>query len=284
MKPLFCDALILDMDGVLLDTSRSFSACVLETARRLADPPLGEGWSLRDEEVLRLAGGFNNDVDAAVALALLGPASGPGEPWAAVAERLRKRGGGPDAVMVFTGSGAYQAMWARAYPLFAALYAGPKAKEVYGLEATQQRGLYEEEVPLVTAEELRAAGLPFGVFTGRNPGEARLGLSRLGLALPPERLVADSAPRFRKPNPDGVLELARRLGSEAPLVVGDSVDDQAAALAARRTGLAVRFAGIAPRGSLRERRFKEAGADAVAPSLREILRRLRTKGDGDEGP
>lgn len=284
MKSLSCDALILDMDGVLLDTSRSFSVCVLKTALRLADPPLGKGWSLGDVEILRLAGGFNNDVDAAVALALLGPASAPGEGWAAVAERLRRRGGGPDAVMVFTGSGAYQALWARAFPLFARLYAGPKAKEVYGLEPTEAKGLFEGEVPLVTAEELEAAGLPLGVFTGRNPGEARLGLSRLGLRLPPEGLVADSAPRFRKPYPDGVLELARRLKSQNPLVVGDSVDDLTAAKAARKEGLAVRFAGIAPPGSVRERRFKEGGADAVAPSLRDLLRRVQRQGGTDEGP
>jgi phosphoglycolate phosphatase-like HAD superfamily hydrolase len=100
MKPIHCDGLILDMDGVLLDTGPSFSLCVLETARRLADPPLGQGWSLEDEEVLRLAGGFNNDVDAAVALALLGPASSPGEGWKAVCQRLKRRGGGAPPRMV----------------------------------------------------------------------------------------------------------------------------------------------------------------------------------------
>jgi HAD superfamily hydrolase (TIGR01548 family) len=278
MKPIPCDGLILDMDGVLLDTGPSFSLCVLETAKRLADPPLGPGWSLEDEEALRLAGGFNNDVDAAVALALLGPASSPGEGWKAVCQRLKRRGGGPDAVMVFTGSGAWNAAWSRAYPLFAALYAGKRAPEVYGLPASQETGLCENEVPLVSPEELSAPGLPFGVFTGRNPGEARLGLARLGLDLPPERLVADSAPRFRKPNPDGVLELARRLGSQRPLVVGDSVDDLGATVAARRRGLMALFAGIAPPGSERERRFKEGGADAVAPSLRQILRRVRRGG------
>lgn len=275
MKPLSCDGLILDMDGVLIDTTPSFSACVLETARRLAEPPLGEGWSLQDEEALRLAGGFNNDVDAAVALALLGPASAPGEAWQKVCQRLRKRGGGPDAVMVFTGSGLWNAVWSRAYPLFAALYAGPRAPEVYGVPATEERGLYETEVPLVTPGELSGLGLPFGVFTGRNPGEARLGLSLLELDLPPDRVVADSAPCFRKPHPDGILELARRLSSRTPLVVGDSVDDLGAAVAARRRGLSALFAGIAPPGSERERRFKEGGADTVAPSLRQVLRKVR---------
>lgn len=276
MNPPPFDALILDMDGVLLDTSRSFPVAVLESARRSAPPPgLGTGWTERDTEFLRLAGGFNNDWDAAAALALLGPATGPGPGWEALCARLEESGGGPPSVRGLVGEGPWDEVYPRVQRTFQLLYAGPLADRLYSLSPTESRGLWESEVPLVTAQELDSAGLPFGVLTGRSPEEARLGLSRLGLNLEPYRLVADSEPRFRKPSPDGVLELASRIGSIRPLVVGDTVDDMGAALASRTRGLGAAFAGIAPEGSAREARFREGGALRVTASVRELLALLR---------
>ena len=58
------EALIFDVDGVLVDTVESFHAAVVETVRRLG------GWKPTVEEIMRLkeAGGFNDDVDVAVEL------------------------------------------------------------------------------------------------------------------------------------------------------------------------------------------------------------------------
>ena len=108
-------------------------------------------------------------------------------------------------------------------------------------------------------------------FTGRAREEATLGLERLGLDLPPERVVCDTSPRFRKPRPDGLLALASAMNSRRPLYVGDTVDDMAAAWNAREAGLQVSFAGVAGVGSERARRFTEGGAIAVRDSLRTIL-------------
>ena len=266
------DALILDMDGVLLDTRRSFTLATLLSARACAERPgLGEEWTTAEVERLRLAGGFNNDWDAAAALCLLGPRSRPGPAWNALCEKLARGGGGPAAVRALAG----EEEWARARrkvePVFQRLYAGPRAFELYGLKPAHERGLYEEEAPMATPAELLETGLPFGIFTGRTREEAELGLHRLGLALPPERLVCDSEPRFRKPGPDGLLVLAEALGARRPLHVGDTVDDLRSALAARAAGLAVRFAGVAAEGGEAERRLLAEGADAVRPSLRGIL-------------
>jgi HAD superfamily hydrolase (TIGR01548 family) len=275
-RPSF-DALILDMDGVLLDTSGSFPVAVLETAFRCAPAPgLGSGWADRDQEALRLAGGFNNDWDAATALALLGPVTGPGPRWEDLCNRLGRRGGGPAAVRELVGERLWNECHPRVRRTFQLLYAGPLAVELYGLRPTEARGLWENEVPLITARELDAVRLPYAVLTGRTPEEARLGLRCLGLSLPPHRLVSDSAPRFRKPRPDGVLELASRMGSSHPLVVGDTVDDMGAALAAGALGLGAVFAGIAPEGSAREARFREGGALRVAGALRELLALIRS--------
>jgi len=58
------DALIFDVDGVLVDTMESFHAATLEVVRRLSGVPA------KLEEIVRLkeGSGFNDDVDVAVAL------------------------------------------------------------------------------------------------------------------------------------------------------------------------------------------------------------------------
>jgi HAD superfamily hydrolase (TIGR01548 family) len=269
-------ALVLDMDGVLIETRRSFSRGVLLSAAACAEPPgLRDGWSEREVERLRLCGGFNNDWDAAAALAALGPASAPGGSWEAVCVRLEGLGGGPGAAATLAGEARWKRLRRAVVPLFQRLYAGPRSLEAYGVAPTEPRGLYEEEEPLVSAEELSALGLPFGIFTGRTRGEASLGLERLGLDLPEERLVCDTQPRLRKPRPDGLLALAAALPAGPLLHVGDGADDLAAARNARAAGLDVSFAGIAPEGSLREARFFEGGALLVRPSLRQVLDEIR---------
>jgi HAD superfamily hydrolase (TIGR01549 family) len=146
--------------------------------------------------------------------------------------------------------------------------------EIYGLEPTEATGLYAREAPLATPSEIAATGLPTGVFTGRAREEATLGLERLGLDLPPERVVCDTSPRFRKPRPDGLMVLAAAMGSLRPLYVGDTVDDMDAARNAREAGLEASFAGVATAGTERARRFEEGGAVSIGVSLRAILAEL----------
>lgn len=275
------DGVVFDMDGVLLDTSRSFTAAVLLASGACAvEPGLRGAWGERQVERLRLCGGFNNDWDAAATVAILGPGCDSSGDWEERCAQLEELGGGPDAVRVLVGDRTWLEVLSRVTPAFQRLYAGPQAREVYGLEPSEPRGLYEMEEPLVSPEELAAPGLPFGIFTGRTVEEARLGLKRLGLELPAGRMVCDTSPRFRKPRPDGLLELAAQLGARRLLHVGDTLDDLRSSANARLEGLDVAFAGIAPAGSERARRFAEKGALLVRASVREILSGCF---DGDAG-
>ncbi len=275
MKTGGFDALLLDMDGVLLDTRPSFTAAVCLSAARCAVPPgLGGEWGEPEVEALRLAGGFNNDWDAAAAVALLGPDTGPGKAWGALCAGLAADGGGPGAVRRRCGDDVWQAARGAVEPVFQRLYAGPRSLEVYGLEPMEARGLFELEFPLTSAAEIFATGLPVGVFTGRTREESALGLARLGLDLPRASVVCDEGPELRKPRPDGLLSLAAALGSRRPLYVGDTVDDLGSARSATAAGLDVSFAGIAAPGSERGRRFLEGGAALVAPSLNRVLEEL----------
>jgi HAD superfamily hydrolase (TIGR01548 family) len=275
MRPARFDALLLDMDGVLLDTRPSFTAAVFMTAQRCAVPPgLEGGWGEPELEALRLAGGFNNDWDAAAAVALLGPQTGTGRAWRDLCGLLARDGGGPGSVARRCGERAWAEARGAVEPLFQRLYAGPKSSEVYGLEPTEERGLYELEVPLASAREILAPGLPIGIFTGRTREEAALGLARLGLDLPRASVVCDEGPSLRKPRPEGLLALASALGARRPLYVGDTVDDMGCVRNAVADGLEARFAGVAAEDSDRERRFAEGGAVVVAPSLVRILGEL----------
>jgi hypothetical protein len=107
-------------------------------------------------------------------------------------------------------------------PVFQRLYAGPRAQEVYGVPATEGQGLCENEIPLVLGNELETLGANWAIFTGRSPGEAALGMRLLGARLPSERLICASNPRYRKPRPDALLELAARTKATRLVFVGDN--------------------------------------------------------------
>ena len=109
------DALILDIDGVVLDVSGSFRVAIAQTAQfyalnfmELADS--GPVFEVADGELFKMAGGFNSDWDltnAVVALLVAKQAiSGLKdteslrwqEPsWAQFTEQIRRRGGGLEA-------------------------------------------------------------------------------------------------------------------------------------------------------------------------------------------
>ena len=112
-----CDAVVFDMDGVLIDTRRSFTECVLRTASLCAIPPgLSAGWDATHVEELRLCGGFNDDCDAAAALALEGREATPGAPWTKVCRELLECGGGPNSVIRRRGEDPGASCWRSSDP------------------------------------------------------------------------------------------------------------------------------------------------------------------------
>lgn len=83
-------------------------------------------------------------------------------------------------------------------------------------------------------EAARAAGIPCALFTGRAADSTSMLLHALALAPLFDAVVTGDAPVRPKPAPDGILELARRLGRPPAeiLVAGDSPLDVASARAA----------------------------------------------------
>jgi len=261
---------IFDVDGVLLDARPSYHAVAEEAARRAIAPAVGEAAARavpfdRAVEIARFkaAGGFNDDWEMSRAIALL--------LW------LRVRGEAPELSQFLAsaeGRGV-DALYARHPGLeidavqltrtCGALYGGSKCKDLFGFDAREalpdapERGLWENEELLVDPKLLEAVQtrFPIALFTGRNPGEARLALLRCALHVP-EKLtwVADGRPR--KPDPAGLVWLTHELlkgrsfgqvvggqvlGGQV-IFLGDTADDQAAAHSAQDRGAPIVYAHV----------------------------------------
>jgi HAD superfamily hydrolase (TIGR01548 family) len=270
-------ALIFDVDGVLLDASPSYHAVAEDAARRAVAAALGAGVAAqvpfdRAEEIPRFkaAGGFNDDWEMSCAIALvlllraklgasvpplaqlLAEAQGRGLAGLARARGAQTLAGLPP--------GALEALSpVRIARACGALYGGrAHCRELFGFDATEaipdapEEGLWRREEPLVDAAILSraAARFPLALFTGRNPGEAALALTRVGLAIDGRlRWVSDGRPR--KPDPEGLIFLCRELLRESggvALFLGDTADDARAAAAAQDAGARLIYAHIAAPG------------------------------------
>jgi len=244
-------AVIFDVDGVLLDARASYHAVAEEAARRAVAEVLGERSTApfdaeREVPGFKAAGRFNDDWEMARGIAIL--------------LHLRQRGAAPElGRFLGAAQGGGVLGLARALPIIAALYPQERisrlcgalyggrshCRELFGFDAGEalpdapERGLCEEERLLADPVLLErvAQRFPVALYTGRNPGEAALALVRCELHVP-QRLCWVSDGRPRKPDPEGLIWLCGELvrpGGEA-LFVGDTADDRAAAEAARARG------------------------------------------------
>ncbi len=256
------DAVIFDVDGVLVDVSGSFRQAISKTVQHyfnhVLDVPGDELLvDTTEYELFKLAGDFNNDWDlskAAVAYCLMkqiragnGPAStaairilGP-SPEDFTAD-VSKRGGGLAGALSFVRETLDQAdrekFDAEFDPglikrIFMEYYAGPeRCGQLYGIEAGHYHGpgLIEQELFLLNlsmVERLQLEGIKFGILSGRTPQEADYLLRREGLdnLLDPQFILTDDGKMPVKPDPAGLATLAGRMGFTAALYVGDVPDD-----------------------------------------------------------
>jgi HAD superfamily phosphatase len=281
------EGIVLDIDGVLVDVGDSYRRAIAETIERL----YGESFPENAIQALKDAGGFNNDWELtdAGALFVLGRARDLDMSIGAFADGIATRGGGPAAARALIESEcadpeAIEAEWApdQIRRLFQSLYLGGDLyRELEGDEPViGAPGYIHDEPVLVDPETIEDLTERFavGVFTGRPAPEADIALDRVGLDVPREhRITMDDEPPG-KPEPDGLIALADRLGADHVAFAGDTLDDVRTVRAATdrddRTyhGIGVLTGGLT--GAEGRRRFEKAGADAVvasADALPELL-------------
>jgi len=257
------DAVIFDVDGVLVEVSDSFRQVISLTVQfyfnRILEIP-GQERLIRAEETghFKLAGCFNNDWEltkGAVAHGLPKLLSANGI-HPITMERLRetppliedftaevkKRGGGLDEALKLVkeklGESNCHEFDSHYKPelirkIFMEHYAGVQlCRSIYGFDPEYYRGpgLIEKEhdiLHLSLIRKLSESGISFGILSGRIPEEANYLFQKTGLErfLRPERVITDDGTLPGKPDPAGLELLAGRMGFRAGIYVGDVPDD-----------------------------------------------------------
>ena len=301
------DAILFDIDGVLLDVSESFRAATIETVQYFAVHSLGledtgKLLEVEDVEAFKFAGGFNDDWDLTCAAAALvvgkwtqteardtASLRAAGPSWTEFTDALKRKSGGiveAESFVLEMLNPTQRREFARSWNtrlvtrLFQEFYAGDDAcKKLYGFEpeTIHGHGYYQREVPLIDPT-LTPPNLKLGVVTGRHNAEAELGLrhAKMFNRLKPQGWIT---PENGAKKPDGrTLAMARdALGFSFGLFIGDIMDDLKTVDNYRKlrgSGKARVLSAICltgPGGETQRQQFLEANADIVTPDVNTLL-------------
>ena len=297
------DTLIFDIDGVIMDVTRSIRAVGCDAVRvyltqLLAWPDTGQFIEAGDIEAYKLADGFNDDWEIAginvltylvkgelantrdaAALRTLAPTI------ADLAEAARESRGGGEHVrsrLLAMLDGAARDRVLRAWDykqivqVFQELYAGEDhCHDFYGYhpQFVHAPGRIALDRPLMRRESLPPSIAKLGIYSGRTWEETRAALDMAGIAdlVARERvIVVDDG--MVKPDPRGLATLVERMDSTAAVFVGDMPDDREAVrrYRAQYAGRPEVFDCLVLSGPLGGRPQDEicaAGADVIAPDV-----------------
>ena len=284
------DAVVLDVDGVLVDVEDSYRRAIVESIERVYDR------TIRKEDVQRFkdAGGFNNDwaLTYAAALYVLATAEGYDRSIAAYTGAIAGRGGGLDAaedvVTDALGANATERVrerWdqERLRDVFQQLYLGTDLYRAIegGDPDIESDGFVHDEPVIVDRETIEALRERYdvGVLTGRPAEEASIALERVGLDVPAGHRFTMDDWEAGKPDPHALVTLAERFDADAVAFVGDTVDDVRTAVNAadedpsrEYRSLGVLTGGLT--GEAGRAKYEDAGAAAVLDSVNGLPDRL----------
>ena len=283
------DALVLDIDGVVVDVADSYRKAIRESIDRV----YGETIDRDAIQAFKDAGGFNNDwaLTDAAALFVLARRAGLGLDVEAFTDRIAAGGGGVEAArrVVETADGVatervFEA-WdpERLRAVFQALYLGETLyRELEGGDPpVATAGYIHDEPTLVEPATIETLTERFdiGVLTGRPAAEATIALERVGLDVPqPHRFTMDDWEEG-KPHPRALVALAERFDADRVAFAGDTLDDIRTARNADETdpdrtydAIGVLTGGLT--GETGRRTFIEAGADAVLTDVNALTDHL----------
>lgn len=218
LKSFSPDALIFDIDGVLINVEKSFPEVirlsVLEGWEKFYGGTVNDpGYTKEHERILKRHGAFNDDFDIVWVLLAIA--------WASGSPRLSKAFPSPERL-------------ARELETLC----GPMISWVrsrYGSEPPRQKiremcanrymnELYKLETPMLRCHWSELP-LPAAIYTGRNDAEWFLAKSVLGWEDFPDELAINSDSGVLKPSPQGLALLCERLGADRPVFFGDTASD-----------------------------------------------------------
>lgn len=306
------DAILLDIDGVVLDVAQSFRVVIAETTQYYATQVMhlqdtGPLLLQTETELFKLAGGFNSDWDlanAAVALVIAKYAQSGNQDTASVRAQepgweeftrdTKRRGGGLAAAekVILERLTPHQrrdfaAGWnpKLVTQLFQEMYAGEeKCRQLYGFspEHIHEAGYYQKERVLLDGS-LLPPRLQVGVLTGRTRAETQLALQMANLTEKiPEATWVTEDDGVRKPDGRTLILNRDRLNFRYAIFIGDTMDDLHTVhnyrelKGAGRAKIVSCIALSGPSGATHRRLFLEAGAEIVAPDANALLHYLNT--------
>jgi HAD superfamily phosphatase len=283
------DAVVLDVDGVLVDVSSSYRRTIVETVEHVH----GDGVDRAAVQQFKEAGGFNNDWELtdAAALYVLARQEGMDRSVDSFTDTIARTGGGLSAARSVVANKLSPAARERVFTawqpdchrtVFQQLYLGSELyRELEGERPELDTpGYIHDETVLVTAATLDALDLPVGVLTGRPAAEAEIALDRVGLSVPEEYRFTMDDPMAGKPDPEALVTLAERFDADSVAFAGDTLDDIRTAVNAcgvdnrRYRGIGVLTGGLS--GSEGRRKFETAGASSVVDSVNDLPALLRS--------
>ena len=278
------DAVVLDIDGVLVDVADSYRRAAIESVERV----YGDTIEKADVQAFKNAGGFNNDwvlTDAAALFVLTAretdidvpgftdATAGHGGGLAGAKTVVRERLG-DDADGIFE---TWDSETLR--EVFQTLYLGSELyRELEGGEPAFDAAGYINDEPKLVSEATLAAlqeRYAVGVVTGRPAAEADIAMDRVGLAIRDEHRFTMDDWEQGKPHPHALLTLGDRFDADRVAFVGDTLDDIETAVNADAEdpervyyGVGVLTGGLT--GEDGRRTYAENGASAVIESIEEL--------------
>ena len=229
------DAVVLDIDGVLVDVADSYRRAIVESVDRV----YGETITKADIQPFKNASGFNNDwelTDAAALFVLT--ARETDVDVAGFTDAIADHGGGLDAAKAVVRELLAEreaddvfAAWDPEHlrEVFQTLYLGSERyREIEGGEpAFDAPGYINDEPKLVSDATLETLQRRYavGVVTGRPAAEADIAMERVGLEIPDEHRFTMDNWEEGKPHPHALLTLAERFDAQRVAFAGDTLDD-----------------------------------------------------------
>ena len=279
-------AVVLDIDGVLVDVADSYRRAVVDTVQRV----YGQTLDRAAIQPFKDAGGFNNDwlVTDAIALYVLAREQGFTDDVATFTGRIAEQGGGragaKAVVETALSSADYEAVINAFDPdrlrtVFQALYLGGDLfAELEGEEPPFDADGYIHNEPVLAESETLATltdRYAVGIVTGRPAAEATIALDRIGLTVDDDHRFTMDNWEQGKPHPYALVTLAERFDADQVVFVGDTLDDVRTAVNAAEEDESRKYQGVGVltgglTGDDGRTAFAEAGATAVLDSINEL--------------
>ncbi|MFQ3319066.1 MAG: HAD superfamily phosphatase [Natronomonas sp.] len=279
------DAVILDIDGVLVDVADSYRRAIVESI----DHVYGDTIEKDNIQLFKDAGGFNNDWELtyAAALYVLARREKPRLSIETYTGLIAASGGGLEGARTAVADELEPAAreqvlanWdrSRLRDVFQQLYLGSglyRELESDDPDLETEGFIHDESVLLApdTREALEA--WPLGIITGRPEAEADIALERVGLDVADEHRFTMDDWEEGKPHPHALLTLADRFDADSLVFVGDTLDDIETATNAAEAdpnrefhGIGVLTGGLT--GEEGRRKYEDAGASEIIDSINDL--------------